>query len=231
MRPLKILLIEDNPSIARQLAEFLEIEGWQMDFAHRGRQGLHLALEQIFDLIILDLGLPDMDGLKVCEKIKTQAAVNMPILMLTARDSIADKESGFGIGADDYLCKPFEPRELILRCRALARRHQLHTSDEIQIGDLQINQRQQTAYRDKQPLALTTIGYRILALLAQASPAPVSRSAIIHHIWGDEPPKTDALKSHIYSLRQTLDKPFQVPMLKTINNLGYQLDVANARNQ
>ncbi|MCO1333474.1 response regulator transcription factor [Microbulbifer sp. OS29] len=136
MQPLKILLIEDNSAIARQIAEFLHAEGWQLDFSDSGRQGVRLALEHIFDLIILDLGLPDMDGLQVCEQIKAKASVNMPVLMLTARDAIADKENGFGIGADDYLCKPFDPRELMLRCRALARRNQLHTNDEIQIGGL-----------------------------------------------------------------------------------------------
>ncbi|WP_299942621.1 response regulator transcription factor [uncultured Microbulbifer sp.] len=231
MHPLKILLIEDNPVIARQVAEFLQAEGWRMDFSHCGRQGMQLALEQIFDLVLLDLGLPDMDGLEVCKKIKAEAPVNIPVLMLTARDAISDKEHGFGVGADDYLCKPFDPRELILRCRALARRHQLHTNDKIQIGDLQICHRQQTACRDKKPLVLTTIGFRILTLLAQASPAPVSRSALIHHIWGDDPPETDALKSHIYSLRQALDKPFKTPMLKTITNLGYQLETSSAQNQ
>ncbi|MEX2963517.1 response regulator transcription factor [Microbulbifer sp. TYP-18] len=224
MHPLKILLIEDNPAIARQIAEFLQIQGWQVDFAHCGALGVQLAVQQIFDLVILDLGLPDLDGLQVCESIKTQASVNMPVLMLTARDAIADKELGFGIGADDYLCKPFDPRELVLRCGALARRHQLHRCDLIRVGSLQISHRNRQVHRNGQPLRLTAIGFRILSTLAQASPAPVSRSALIHQIWGDEPPGTDALKSHIYSLRQAVDKPFDTPMLKTITNLGYQLE-------
>jgi len=228
VNPLKILLIEDNPTLARQTGEFLEAHGWQVDFAHNGRLGGRLALEQIYDLVILDLGLPDIDGLGVCRQIKQQAPVNMPVLMLTARDAFADKAQGFETGADDYLCKPFDPRELALRCRALARRNQLHRNDHICIGELTVRRREHRAERAGQPLKLTSIGFRILSILAEAHPEPVSRSAISHQIWGDGPPETDALKSHIYSLRQALDKPFPSPMLKTITNLGYRLEAPGA---
>lgn len=228
MDNLKILLIEDNPTLARQTGEFLQAHGWQIDFAHNGRLGGHLALEQVYDLVILDLGLPDIDGLEVCRQIKRQAPVNMPVLMLTARDAYADKARGFETGADDYLCKPFDPRELALRCRALARRHQLHRSDRICIGELTVRRRARSAERAGWPLKLTSIGFRLLSILAEAHPEPVSRSAITHRIWGDDPPETDALKSHIFSLRQALDKPFPSPMLKTITNLGYQLEVPGA---
>lgn len=228
MNPLKILLVEDNTTLARQTGEFLQAHGWQVDFARNGRLGSRLALEQIFDLVILDLGLPDIDGLEVCRQIKREAPVNMPVLMLTARDAFADKARGFETGADDYLCKPFDPRELALRCRALARRSQLHLNDHICIGELTIRRRQHSAERAGRPLKLTAIGFRILSILAGAHPEPVSRSAITHQIWGDDPPETDALKSHIYSLRQALDKPFPSPMLKTITNLGYLLEVPGA---
>lgn len=228
MNALKILLIEDNPTIARQTAEFLQAYGWQIDFAHNGRLGSRLALEQIYDLVILDLGLPDIDGLGVCRQIKEEAPVNMPVLMLTARDAFADKAQGFEVGADDYLCKPFDPRELALRCEALARRDQLHRSDHICIGELTIRCRACNAERAGEPLKLTSTAFRILTILARAYPEPVSRSAITHQIWGDDPPETDALKSHIYSLRQVLDKPFPSPMLKTITNLGYKLEISSA---
>ncbi|SEA41267.1 response regulator transcription factor [Microbulbifer marinus] len=228
MKALKILLIEDNPTIARQTGEFLGGHGWHIDFAHCGRLGQELALEQIYDLIVLDLNLPDMDGLEVCRRIKEQATVNMPVLMLTARDAFSDMAEGFNTGADDYLCKPFDPRELALRCRALARRNELHQSDKIRIGDLVIRRREHSACREGQALQLTTIGFQILSILARAYPQPVSRSEILHQIWGDNPPETDALKSHIYSLRQALDKHFSAPMLKTITNLGYRLEVPGA---
>ncbi|WP_299597189.1 response regulator transcription factor [uncultured Microbulbifer sp.] len=224
MNSLKILLIEDNPTLARQTGEFLEGHGWHVDFASNGQLGLQLALQQIYDLILLDLNLPDMDGLEVCRALRQQAPVATPILMLTARDAFADKAQGFHSGADDYLCKPFDPRELALRCSALARRRELHRNDEVTIGTLCISARRREAARNGQPLKLTTITFNILWELACAYPEPLSRSEISHRIWGDAPPDSDALKSHIYSLRRQLDKPFPRPMLKTISNIGFKLE-------
>ena len=224
MSNLKILLVEDNPILARQTGEFLEGHNWQVDFAENGQLGLRLALQEIYDLILLDLNLPDMDGLEVCRQYRQSANVTAPILMLTARDAFADKAEGFHSGADDYLCKPFDPRELALRCMALARRRELHRSDEIQIGALMIRGRRREAIRSGQPLKLTTITFNILWELARAYPEPLSRAEITHRIWGDSPPDSDALKSHIYSLRCQLDRPFDSPMLKTISNIGYRLE-------
>ncbi len=222
---MKILLIEDNVAIARQVIEFLSAQGCELDYAERGQQGIDLALEHIFDVILLDLNLPDMDGLEVCERIKREADVTPPILMLTARDSFSDKAAGFGQGADDYLSKPFDLRELILRCRALARRNQLHRSQSLSLGELQLDLAQKQASRQGQALTLTGIGFQILTLLVESYPQPVSRSLISHKIWSDSPPDSDALKSHIYSLRQALDKPFAYAMLKTVMNLGYKLEL------
>ena len=224
MNNLKILLIEDNPTLARQTGEFLEGHGWQVDFASGGRLGLQLALAEIYDLILLDLNLPDMDGIEVCCELRQQAPAVTPILMLTARDAFADKAEGFHSGADDYLCKPFDPRELALRCEALARRRELHRRDEIGIGDLRIAGRRREATRCGQPLKLTTIAFNILWELARAFPEPLSRSELSHRIWGDNPPDSDALKSHIYSLRRQLDRPFPDPMLKTISSIGFKLE-------
>ena len=120
MSELKLLLIEDNMSIARQLVTFLHSHQWQVEHAATASLGLQLARQQPYDLVLLDLNLPDMDGLEVCQHLKQQLDVNIPVLMLTARDSFEDKARGFGIGADDYLTKPFDLRELALRCQALA---------------------------------------------------------------------------------------------------------------
>lgn len=226
---MKILLIEDNQAIAQQVVEFLSGHGWSVDYAHNGETGIALALEQIFDVILLDLNLPDIDGLKVCETIKQQASVTPPILMLTARDSFEDKSAGFSLGADDYLTKPFDLRELALRCQALARRVELHNAQELKVGELSIDLTSQVATRQGQILQLTSIGFQLLALLAQYYPKPVPRSVIIHKLWSDSPPDSDALKSHIYSLRRALDKPFASPMLKTVLNLGYQLEVEGCK--
>ena len=222
---MKILLIEDNSRIAKQVIEFLTGHKWQVDYAHNGELGVKLAIEQIFDVILLDLNLPDIDGLEVCEQIKQQAPVTPAILMLTARDSFTDKSAGFHQGADDYLTKPFDLRELALRCEALTRRQALHQVQELQVGELYLNLTTKTAKRGNTELTLTSIGFQLLSLLAQNYPKPVSKSLIVHKLWEDSPPDSDPLKSHIYSLRRALDKPFEQPMLKTVLNLGYQLEV------
>ncbi|MFT4768278.1 MAG: DNA-binding response OmpR family regulator [Glaciecola sp.] len=225
MSALSILLVEDHLPIAGQVTDFLQGHGWQVDHARTGQQALTLAATNPYHLVLLDLNLPDMDGVEVCEHIKQSAEINMPILMLTARDSFEDKAMGFGHGADDYLTKPFDLRELVLRCQALAKRNDLHHNKLLELGDLRIDTTQKAAWREEQILTLTSIGFKILVLLAQAYPNPLSRSALLHQIWGDALPDSDALKSHIYSLRNELDKPFASPMLKTITNVGYKLDV------
>lgn len=223
MANLSLLLIEDNTTIAQQLIELFEAKGWSCDYASRGADGVELALKHNFDVIILDLNLPDIDGLSCCTQIKQQASITPPILMLTARDSFRDKEQGFGTGADDYVTKPFDFRELALRCQALARRHKLHQSQSIVIGDLVIEQDTRVVKRKNKLLSLTNIGFNILLTLAKAYPKPISRSNLIFKVWGNEPPETDALRTHIYSLRSELDKSFETKMLVTITNVGYKL--------
>jgi DNA-binding response OmpR family regulator len=225
LQKLSILLIEDNLTIATQLTEFFEGQGWVVDYASNGEQGVELALSQPFDVVVLDLNLPDIDGLTVCCRIKQQAKINLPVLMLTARDAFEDKAQGYGEGADDYVTKPFDFREVALRCQALAKRHQLHQSQTIEIGDLKIEQKQHLAFREDQPLKLTNIGFKLLLALAEMYPQAVTRSNLIHKVWQDNPPDTDALRSHIYSLRNSLDKPFSYPMLTTITNVGFKLEV------
>ncbi|MDO3384910.1 response regulator transcription factor [Gilvimarinus sp. SDUM040013] len=224
MGSLKILIIEDNATIAAQTGEFLCGLMWQVDFAADAALGAHLARTEIYDVILLDLNLPDQDGLDLCQTIKREAERTPPILMVTARDSFEDKAAGFNRGADDYLTKPFDLRELALRCQALARRQSLHQPKVWEVGSLRLNARTQQAWRESTLLNLTHTGFKILDALAQAYPEPVSRSVLSHHLWGDSPPETDALKSHVYALRQALDKPFAHPMLKTILNVGYKLE-------
>ncbi len=228
MNSFSILLVEDTLSIARQVTDFLEGHGWQVDHARTGGHAVALAQDNLYHLVLLDLNLPDMDGVDVCARIKESSEINVPVMMVTARDSFEDKATGFGMGADDYVTKPFDLRELALRCQALARRNALNQSKVLELGELRINLAQKAAWRQDQPLALTAIGFKILALLAQAHPNPVSRSVLMHRIWGDAPPDSDALKSHIYSLRHAMDKPFESGILKTITNVGYKLDIPDA---
>lgn len=226
---LKILLIEDNKTIAQQICEFLSGHQWEVDYACYAQQGINLALSQSYDVVLLDLNLPDMDGLKVCKTIKEESEVSQPILMVTARDAFEHKAAGFKYGADDYLTKPFDLRELVLRCQALAKRHILHTPKILELGELSLNTREQTACRQNKTLPLTTIGFKILEILMRSHPAPVSRTYLSQQIWGEQPPDSDALKSHIYALRKEMDKPFAHPLLKTIHNVGFKLDIPDEK--
>jgi DNA-binding response OmpR family regulator len=222
---MKILLIEDHLELAAQLNDFLCGLGWTVDFSATGTQGIWLALENEYDLIILDLGLPDIDGIDVCKEIKQKSNVNIPILMLTARDSFADKVKGFDYGADEYLTKPYDLRELALRCKVLTRRQELYQSNTMSLEDLSLDLNENKVFRFGQEVVLNKTAFSILLLLVKAYPNPVSKSRITHEIWGDEPPETNSLKSHIYNLRAAVDKPFATNIIKTIVNVGYKLDI------
>lgn len=224
---LHVLLIEDQLSIANNIAEYMEQKGHIFDFADKGRQGLELALKSYYDLVILDLNLPTMDGLEVCRQLREQADRHIPILMLTARDSIEDKVSGFNVGADDYLTKPFSLQELEVRCLALSRRHQLQTKSTIELGPLILDRKRKTASRDGQVIELNSKGYQILTILAEAYPQVVSRSELSQKLWGDELTESDALRSHIYQLRSVLDKPFAYSILKTVFGVGFALEITD----
>ena len=222
---LSVLVVEDHPTIARQLVDFLDGLGWQLDHAATGSLAVRLATQHPYDVVLLDLNLPDMDGLQVCRAIKAQAPSNVPVLMLTARDAFEDKAQGFREGADDYLAKPFDLREVALRCEALARRGTLHRQQEMRVGPLTLLAREKRAFYEDRPLVLTQAGFSILQLLCREHPHPVSRSALVQHLWGANPPDSDALKSHIYTLRKTLEGACGRRMLATILQLGYRLEL------
>jgi len=226
---LHVLLVEDQLSIAQNISDYMEQKGHVLDFATQGQQGLELALENHYDLIILDLNLPVMDGLDVCQQLREKSSYHIPILMLTARDSIEDKVSGFSVGADDYLTKPFSLQELEVRCLALSRRHLLQTSDILTIGPLSLDRKRKQVTREGQLLSLHSMGFRILTVLAEAYPRVVSRSQLSQKLWGDEPTESDAMRSHIYQLRNVLDKPFDSPILKTVHGVGFTLDINNEK--
>lgn len=223
-QPLHILLVEDQHNIAANIAQYMEQHGHVFDFARTGQQGLDLALQESYDLIILDLNLPVMDGLAVCQQLREKSQRHIPVLMLTARDSLEDKVTGFNAGADDYLTKPFSLEELEVRCLALSRRHLLHSQHTLEIGPLLLDRKRQTASRDGETLNLSTMGFKILTVLAEAYPQVVSRSELSRKLWGDEPTESDALRSHIYQLRNALDKPFAYPLLKTVFGVGFTLE-------
>lgn len=223
MEKLNILLIEDNRQISLNIDSYFAGKGINLDFASTGPQGLALALANYYDLIILDLMLPGLDGLQVCQALRQQAPRHIPVIMLTARDTLDDKLQGFATGADDYLSKPFAMAELLARCQVLARRQQLNKSFAITIGPLWLDTRSQKVSREGIAIELSPIPFKILKVLVENHPRPVSRSELTAKIWGDEPTDSDTLRSHIYQLRQALDKPFTTPMLKTIHGIGFAL--------
>ncbi|TQK11130.1 response regulator receiver domain-containing protein [Herbaspirillum sp. SJZ107] len=149
--PLRVLVVEDHAAIARQIVDFLEGLHWEADHAAAGALAIELATRETYDVVLLDLNLPDIDGIAVCRAIKAGAPRNVPVLMLTARDAFEDKARGFHGGADDYLTKPFDLRELALRCEALARRGQLHQDREIRVGSLTLRVRERCALVDGAP--------------------------------------------------------------------------------
>lgn len=225
-----ILLIEDNHDIAAMVGDHLEHSGFEVDFAADGVTGLHLAVTEHFDGIILDLMLPGLDGIEVCEKLRTEASKNTPILMLTARDTLEDKVAGLDAGADDYLVKPFAMEELDARLRAMLRRAGGEVAAEVlSVGPLQVNTGTLEITREGQGITLTPIGLKLLIALMKASPKVLSRRALEREVWGEISPDSDALRSHLYNLRKAIDKPFAHPMLHNLPGLGYRLDKPDGR--
>jgi DNA-binding response OmpR family regulator len=222
--PLHCLVIEDHGPLRETLCATLSAHGHRVDAAADGRAGLAMALAEPPDLVVLDLALPGIDGLQVCQRLRAQADRHIPVLMLTARDTLTDKLRGFEAGADDYLVKPFAGEELLARCLALARRHRLGTAHVLRIGTLEIDRRTDRITRAGRPLALRQTSKRILVILAEAWPRPVTRSELIRRLWGDDPPESDPLRSHLYLLRQALDRPFDTPMLRTVHDVGFRLE-------
>ena len=223
-----ILLIEDHHDIADMVCEFMESHGYVMDYAADGITGLHLAVTGEYDAIILDLMLPGMDGIDLLTKLRKDARKATPILILSARDTLEDKLTGLDAGADDYLVKPFEIKELEARVRALIRRERGQATPEtLQVGDLVFNTGTMEVNRSNEAIKLAPIGLKILRILMQQSPRVVSRREIERQIWGDILPDSDTLRSHMYNLRKCIDRPFDVQLLHTIQNSGYRIVAGN----
>lgn len=223
--PLRILVVEDHALLRAQVVALLRDAGHVVEEASDGRLGLRMALEQPPDVLVLDLGLPGLDGVHLCRALRDAAPVHVPVLMLTARDGLDDKAQGFDAGADDYLVKPFAGEELLWRCRALSRRHRLGRPHVLVLGDLRLDRTRRRAERAGRWLDLPPIPWHLLLHLAEAWPRVVTRSELVRGVWGDDPPESDPLRSHLYALRQVLDKPFPTPLLKTVHGVGYTLDV------
>jgi len=223
-----VLLIEDNDALAANIAEYLETNGDIVDFAYDGATGLRLVESQTYDVVVLDIAIPRIDGLKLCRYLRDEAGSGVPILMLTARDTLDDKLAGFDAGADDYLTKPFDLVELRARLNALNRRN-LRRGSRIEVADLVFDADTQQVQRNGVALALTPVGMRLLELLLRRAPAVVGRREMEEAIWGDDPPEGDgALRVHLHVLRAAVDGPFERKLIRTVRGSGYAISDADA---
>lgn len=220
---MRVLLIEDNNDLAIEMAEFLENHGHTIDAAGDGITGLHLAMVNDYDAIVMDIMLPGMDGLEVCRRLREEAEQWTPVLMLTARDTLDDRLAGFRLGADDYLVKPFSLHEMLARLNAIGRRGSSNANNALRVGDLELNLKTLEARRAGRRLDISPSGLKLLELLMRRSPELVRREHIEHVLWGDEPPDGEVLRVHIHKLRAAIDKPFKTSLLHTVRNLGYRL--------
>ena len=219
-----VLIVEDHQALAQTIADHLEMAGFIVDFAADGLPGLHLAVTNPYDAIILDVMLPGIDGFSICDKIRKDAKSDVPIIMLTARDQIGDKLKGFHNGADDYLAKPFNPDELVARLQSLVRRHRGEFDTKaLKVGDLVYDLGTMEVTRAKQKLKVSPTGLQILKILMKKSPDIVTKDELAQQLWGDLMPDSDVLRSHLYILRKTIDKPFDQQLLHTIPGVGVKL--------
>lgn len=221
--PIRALIVEDHRDICANIAAYLEKHGYILDFAHDGISGMHLALTNPFDVIVLDLMLPGMDGLRFCQKLRADAQVETPVLMLTARDTLDDKLKGFAAGADDYLVKPFSLQELHARLQALYKRSQRKTDSLLAVGDLTMNRSTLQVHRAGRRIDLNPAGLKLLQRLMEVAPSVVTRDDLETLLWADERPDGDALRSHMYKLRQAIDRPFDRPLIHTAHRIGYRI--------
>lgn len=220
---MRILLVEDSAAVRANLTEQLEKVGHEVDVAVDGRSGLLLALAGNHDVLVLDLGLPRMDGLEVCRRLREQRGSGPLVLMLTARDTLEDKLEGFAAGADDYLVKPFEGAELLVRLQALARRSTRRDSEVLVVEDLRYDLGALHVERAGRTIRLNRVGLRILGELMAAAPRVVTREQLEQVLWDGFSPESSVLRSHIYALRKAIDLEGLVPLVQTVRGIGYRL--------
>lgn len=224
VRNARVLLVEDHRALAETILDFLQTVGFETDYAADGLTGLHLACHHHYDLIVLDVMLPGLNGFELCARLRNEKAITTPVLMLTARDQLQDKLEGFQHGADDYLVKPFDLPELVARLVALLRRARGEVAQDIlQVADLTFHTGTLDVKRAGQTLHLSPTCLRILKILMRESPRVVTREALEQELWGDLLPDSDTLRSHLYKLRRAVDKPFAQPLLHTLAGQGFKL--------
>lgn len=221
-----ILMVEDHYELASTLCEFLEEHDFVVDHARNLDAARHLLKQRPYHVLLLDINLPDGSGYDLCEWLRNQQSMDIPVLMLTARDTLDDKLKGFKSGTDDYLVKPFDFNELVMRVKALIKRSLGEVSNrELKISDLVLDPARQYASRAGQTIELPPIQFKLLKLLMRNAPNVLTKQEIMMELWGDEEPESDALRSHIYNLRKMIDKPFEQKLIQTVSGVGLKISI------
>lgn len=219
---IRILVVDDNVDILNNVLEYLSMKGWTVEWCATGPDAVRRLNAEAFDLLILDLGLPGIDGLAICRGLR-DANAKIPILMLTGRDAIDDRVKGFEAGTDDYLVKPFSLRELAARVEALLRRTYGAADKVLRVADLEMNLETMRVTRAGQEICLHPLGLKLLKILMSQSPAIVGRQRLEALLWNGSAPDSDSLRSNLYRLRQEVDKPFEKALIHTHPGIGWSI--------
>jgi DNA-binding response OmpR family regulator len=220
---MRILLAEDERKVAEHVRAGLEAEGYAVDVAHDGDEALWLAESSTYDALLLDINMPHKDGITVVRLLRRKNILT-PVIFLTARDDIEDKVRGLDAGGDDYLTKPFSIVELLARLRALLRRQRPQAANLVRVADLELDLVSHEARRAGETVELTRREFALLELLISASPRPVSKTAIVEHVWDQHfDSETNVVNVYIKLLRRKIDKPGLAPLIHTVRGVGFAL--------
>jgi heavy metal response regulator len=223
---MRVLVVEDNPKMARMIRQGLTEQGFAVDLANRGHDGEHMAVTEPYDAVVLDLMLPDVDGIQVCRNIRRRGG-KTPILMLTALSATADKVKGLDAGADDYLTKPFEFDELLARLRALLRRGQSQEASRLTIADLEMDLLSRTVTRAGHRIKLTAKEFALLEFFLRNPGRVLTRTAIGEHVWDmNFDSDSNVIDVYVSMLRRKMDKDFDRRLIHTVIGTGYVLSEA-----
>lgn len=228
---IRVLIAEDTVDIAENIGDYLTMSGHQVDFAYDGKMAVDIFHQNRFDIIVMDVMMPKLNGFQATQLIRQHEYGDVPIIMLTAKDQLDDKLSGFDAGADDYLVKPFSMVELEARIQAQVRRSQKSYKHVIEVGHLRLDQKQQTASFANQPIVLNPTTFKIIWLLAKQQPNLVEKTELEFALWGELKPEKDILRSHIYNLRKALENADVPVIVQAKHGQGYQLLMTALTNE
>lgn len=220
---MRVLIVDDTHSVVETIMDYLELEGIVADCAYNGESAIKLIQDHHYDVIVMDIMMPKMDGITAVKTLRDELYCNIPILFLTAKDTLDDKIQAFHSGGDDFLNKPFAMQELCLRLYALHKRGPRIDVGQLTFADLSMNLQTNEVIRANHLIKLSKIQRIIFKLLLKNAPAIVSKEAVILEVWGEDSPPSDSLRSHIYGLRSALDKGFETSRLETLHSQGYRL--------